>query len=86
MQQIYRRKPIPKCDFKKISKQLYIEIALRHSCSPVNMLHSCFWLTPESCNYFHKKFNLKYLTGLLTRFTKIKQFSDSEFFFKTKLL
>ena len=28
MQQIYRRRPMPKCD-----------IALRHGCSPVNLLH-----------------------------------------------
>ena len=30
MQQIYKRKPMPKCDFK---------IALWHGCSPVNLLH-----------------------------------------------
>ena len=34
MQQIYRRTPMPKCDFSKV-----IEIALRHGCSPVNLLH-----------------------------------------------
>ena len=33
MQQIYRRTPMPKCDFNK-------EIALRHGCSPVNLLHT----------------------------------------------
>ena len=32
MQQIYRRTPMPKCNF--------IEIALWHGCSPVNLLHS----------------------------------------------
>ena len=32
MQQIYRRTPIPKCDF-------IIEIMLRHGCSSVNLLH-----------------------------------------------
>ena len=29
---------MPKCDFNKVTKQL-IEIALRHGCSPVNILH-----------------------------------------------
>ena len=31
MQQIYRRRPMPKSDF--------IEITLRHGCSPINLLH-----------------------------------------------
>ena len=51
MQQIYRRTPAPKCDFNKVALQLYwnrtlakllcnfIEIALRHGCSLVNLLH-----------------------------------------------
>ena len=45
MQHIYRRTPIPKCDFNKVAKQFYqlqrnfIEIALRHGCSLVNLLH-----------------------------------------------
>ena len=30
MQQIYRRTPMPKCDFNKVTK---------HGCSPVNLLH-----------------------------------------------
>ena len=33
MLQIYRRTPMPKCDFNKA------EITLRHGCSPVNLLH-----------------------------------------------
>ena len=33
MQHIYRRTPILKCDCN------FIEIALRHGCSPVNLLH-----------------------------------------------
>ena len=33
MQQIYMKTPIPKWDFN------FIEITLRHGCSPVNMLH-----------------------------------------------
>ena len=33
MQQIYRRTPMPKCDFNKVAKQL------RHGCSPLNLLH-----------------------------------------------
>ena len=40
MQQIYRRTPIPKCDFNKVALLCnFIEIALRHGCSPVNLLH-----------------------------------------------
>ena len=35
MQQIYRRTPMPKCDLQSN----FIEIALRHGCSPVNLLH-----------------------------------------------
>ena len=33
MQQIYRRTPMPKCDFNKVALQL------RHGFSPVNLLH-----------------------------------------------
>ena len=41
MQQIYRRTTIPMCDFNKVAKQRYkfIEIALRHGRSLVNLLH-----------------------------------------------
>ena len=39
-QQIYRRTPMPKCDFNKVAEQSsFIEIALRHGCSPVNLMH-----------------------------------------------
>ena len=34
MQQVYRRTPIPKCDFNSNC----IEITLRYGCSPVNLL------------------------------------------------
>ena len=34
MQQIYRRTPIPKCDFNKVA----IKITLQHGYSPVNLL------------------------------------------------
>ena len=45
MQQTYMRTPMPKCDFNKVAKQSnVIEIALRHGCSPVNVLH--IFLTP----------------------------------------
>ena len=30
---------MPKCDFNKVSLQLYIEIILRHGCAPVNLMH-----------------------------------------------
>ena len=38
MQQIYRRTPMPKCDFNKVACN-FIEIKLRHGCSPVNLRH-----------------------------------------------
>ena len=37
-EQIYRKTPTQKCDFNKVAKQL-IEIAVRHECSPINLLH-----------------------------------------------
>ena len=40
IQQIYRRKPILKCDFNKVA----LQIILRHGCSPVNLL--CISRTP----------------------------------------
>ena len=36
MQQMYRRTPMPKCDFNKVGEQA---ITLRHGCSPVNLPH-----------------------------------------------
>ena len=40
MQQIYRRTPMPKCDFNKVALLCnFIEITLRHGCSPVNLPH-----------------------------------------------
>ena len=48
-QQIYRRTPMPKCDFNEVALQLvwnhtgnFTEITLRYECSPVNLLH-IFW-------------------------------------------
>ena len=38
MQQIYRRTPMPKSNFDKVANN-FIEITLRHGCSPVNFLH-----------------------------------------------
>ena len=39
-QQIYRRTPMPKRGFSKVACN-FIEITLRHRCSPVNLLHIC---------------------------------------------
>ena len=73
MLQIYRRIPILKCDFREhtcqsaISIKLqskFIEITLRHGCSPVNLLHIfrtsfdrntsgrllLYWLSKINCN------------------------------------
>ena len=38
MQQIYRRAPMPKRSFNEVASN-FIEIALRHGCSPINLLH-----------------------------------------------
>ena len=38
MQQSYGRAPMAKCDFNKVVSN-FIEIALQHGCSPVNLLH-----------------------------------------------
>ena len=43
MQQIYRRTPMPKCDCN------FIKIALRHGCSPINLLH--VFRTPFPSNF-----------------------------------
>ena len=53
MQQIYRRTPMPKCDFNKVAA-----IALRHGCSPENLLH-----------VFKTPFLENSSEGLLLRFT-----------------
>ena len=37
-QKIYRRTPMPKCDFNKVPSN-FIEMALSHGCFPVNLLH-----------------------------------------------
>ena len=39
MQQIYKRTPKSKCNFNKVTKQLYNEITLWHECFPVNLLY-----------------------------------------------
>ena len=39
MQQIYRRAPMPKRSFNEVASN-FIEIALRHGCSPINLLHN----------------------------------------------
>ena len=38
MQQIYRRAPMPKRSFNKVVRKFTV-IALRHGCSPINLLH-----------------------------------------------
>ena len=40
MQQIYGRTPTSNCDFNKVASFCnFIEITIRHGCSPVNFLH-----------------------------------------------
>ena len=38
MQQIYRRTPMPKCDFNKVERN-FTEITCQHWFTPVNLLH-----------------------------------------------
>ena len=38
IQQIYRRKPLPKCSFNKVASN-FIKIAIQHGCTPGNFLH-----------------------------------------------
>ena len=45
VQQIYRRKPMPKCDFNKVAKQLY-QNRTSAWVSPVNLLHISEHLFP----------------------------------------
>ena len=47
MQQIYRRTPMPICDFNKVAKQLYWNLTSAW-CFPVNLLH--IFRTPFSTN------------------------------------
>ena len=80
-QPIYRRTPMPKCNFSVISiirsvisvQGNFIEIAFRHGCSPVNLLHSFrkpfpkntsggLLLTDESASEF---LELMYVHGFL---------------------
>ena len=72
MKQIYRRTPMLKCDFNKgehpcrseISIKLlcnFIEIALRHVCSPVNLLQ-----------YFQNTFSEEYLWMAASVHSKLK--------------
>ena len=72
MQQIYRRTPIPKCDFNKVALRL-IEVTLRHGCSPVNLLH--IFRTPLTKNtsgrmllFMVKDFFYNFLRDLLRFF------------------
>ena len=46
-QQIYSRTPMLKCDFNKVASN-FIEIALRHGCSPVNLLDIFRTLFPKN--------------------------------------
>ena len=59
MQQSYGRAPMAKCDFNKVVSN-FIEIALQHGCSPVNLLHifkkpflgnSSGWLLLYRCGF-----------------------------------
>ena len=38
MLQVYKRTPMPKCDFNNVASN-FIGITLRHGCSPANLLH-----------------------------------------------
>ena len=69
MQQIYRRTPIPKCDFNKVALQCnFIDIALRHGCSPVNLLR--IFRTPSPKNTSERLLLTVFLNILCNNFTQ----------------
>ena len=59
MLQIYRKTPMPNCDFNKVGLQ---QIPLRHGCSPIGLMHTfraSFYRTPmEGCSVFHQHRNI----------------------------
>ena len=78
MQQIYRRPPMPKCDFNKVFWNRtsawvlcnFIEIALRHGRSPLNLLHifsisfprnTSGWLLLNNAKFWTKKCKKQYM-------------------------
>ena len=73
MQQIYTRTPMHKCDFNKVAKQSnFIDIALQHGCSSVNLLHifrtpfpknTSWWLLLEKLGRLNKSKLLTYMTN-----------------------
>ena len=78
MQQTYRRTFMPKCDFNRVALQLcnFIETALRHGCSPINLLH--IFRTSFTKNtsgwtvcYYHVTYEYVLLLNLLIGFIKI---------------
>ena len=79
IQQIYRRAPIPKCNFNKVAKlqNNFIEIVLRYGCSPVNFLHifRTHFLNSTSWRLLLKKYPTSYvpkkLTTYITYFDKL---------------
>ena len=68
---------MPKCDFNRVAFQSHsqiataIEIALRHGCSPVNLLHifrtpfqqsiSEWLLLCKSCEIFQNSYSIEYM-------------------------
>ena len=79
MQEIYRRPPMPRCNFS-LSCCNFIEIALKHGCSPVNLLHifrtplgGCFYITQiahHSTFHFLRSAHFKYPKCLLKNIQK----------------
>ena len=70
MQQIYRRTPMPKCDFNKVAKQFSEHIFKR------TLMEGCFWLHVEIYKSMSKLNSLKYLSngsffGKITVFQKL---------------
>ena len=67
IQQVYRKTPIPKCDFNKVAKQL------RHGCSAVNLLH--IFRTPFPKNTF------EWLLLFFLSFSSLTLFKDKQHIF-----
>ena len=73
LQQIYRRSPMPKCDFNKAASN-FIEITLWHGCSPVNLLHN--FRTPFTKNTSGWLLLLFFIRVNKTSVTKIKRYAE----------
>ena len=78
MQEIYRRTHMPKCDFNKVALLCnFVEIALRHGCFPVNLLH--IFRTP-----FPKNFSRRLLLNTLREDVCTNKYASNTLYLENK--